>query len=88
LIGIEKTTRLVTSGAYKYIRHPMYSSFILAAWGICFKNINWLNIAVSAFTTLLAFVTAIKEENENMKYFGDAYVDYMKSTKRFFPFLL
>lgn len=88
LIGIEKTTRLVTSGAYKYIRHPMYGSFILAAWGICFKNISWLNIALSGVTTLLAFVTAIKEENENIKYFGEAYSDYMKNTRRFFPFLL
>jgi protein-S-isoprenylcysteine O-methyltransferase Ste14 len=88
LIGIEKTTGLVTSGAYRYIRHPMYSSFILGAWGICFKNIDWVNIAVSGITTLLAFLTALKEEKENIKFFGVVYVDYMKSTKRFFPFLL
>jgi len=88
LIGIEKTTRLVTSGAYKYVRHPMYSSFILAAWGICLKNVNWLNIVVSAVTTLLAFLTALKEEDENIKYFGELYVSYMKKTRRFLPFIL
>jgi protein-S-isoprenylcysteine O-methyltransferase Ste14 len=38
LIGIEKTTELVTTGAYRYIRHPMYSSFIFGGWGY-FSNI-------------------------------------------------
>ncbi|MGZ9164518.1 MAG: methyltransferase family protein, partial [Anaerolineales bacterium] len=29
LFGIEKTTKLVTGGIYKYIRHPLYSSLFL-----------------------------------------------------------
>ena len=38
LIGIEKTTRLVTSGPYRYIRHPFYSSLLFLAWGIFSKT--------------------------------------------------
>ena len=38
LIGIEKTTRLVTTGVFKYIRHPLYCSLLLLAWGAFFKN--------------------------------------------------
>ncbi|MCK7540462.1 MAG: hypothetical protein MZV63_61010 [Marinilabiliales bacterium] len=38
LFRFEKTTELVTSGIYRYIRHPMYSSLLLLAWGIWLKQ--------------------------------------------------
>jgi len=38
LIGIEKTTQLVTTGIYRFVRHPMYSSLLLLAWGTFFKQ--------------------------------------------------
>jgi protein-S-isoprenylcysteine O-methyltransferase Ste14 len=41
LMGIEKTTALVTRGAYRYIRHPIYSSGFIVAWGIFFKVPSW-----------------------------------------------
>jgi protein-S-isoprenylcysteine O-methyltransferase Ste14 len=28
LVGFERTTRLVTTGIYKYIRHPLYGSLL------------------------------------------------------------
>ena len=37
LLGVEKTSQLVTGGAYRYIRHPMYSSLLFLGWGIFFK---------------------------------------------------
>ena len=37
LVGLERTTKLVTVGAYRYIRHPLYSSLLLLAWGAFFK---------------------------------------------------
>jgi protein-S-isoprenylcysteine O-methyltransferase Ste14 len=39
--AIEKTTILVTTGAYRYIRHPLYSSLLFLAWGIFFKAPSW-----------------------------------------------
>ena len=33
LLAFEKTSSLVTVGAYKYIRHPLYSSLLFLAWG-------------------------------------------------------
>jgi protein-S-isoprenylcysteine O-methyltransferase Ste14 len=88
LIGIEKTTELVTIGAYRYIRHPMYSSFMFGAWGVFFKHFSWLNAFFAVITTIFAVITAKKEEVENVRYFGEAYRDYMKRTKMFLPFFL
>ncbi len=33
LVGIERTTELVTTGVYRYIRHPFHSSLLFLGWG-------------------------------------------------------
>ena len=38
LLAFEKTTTLVNTGIYHYIRHPLYSSLLLLAWGIFSKS--------------------------------------------------
>lgn len=88
LVGIEKTTELVTVGIYQYIRHPFYSSLLFLAWGIFFKHITWLSILLAMTTTIFLIITAKKEEVENSEFFGEKYQDYMKSTKMFIPYFL
>jgi protein-S-isoprenylcysteine O-methyltransferase Ste14 len=87
LIGIEKTTELVTTGAYRYIRHPMYSSLLFLAWGAFFKDISWLSVGLVSAATSLLNLTARVEEAENNRFFGIAYRNYVKKTKMFIPFL-
>lgn len=87
LVGIEKTTKLVTAGLYGCIRHPFYSSLLFLGWGIFLKHLSWPAGLLTAAATILLVVTARKEEQENIAYFGDAYRDYMKRTKMFVPFL-
>ncbi len=85
--GIEDTTTLVMVGAYKYIRHPLYSSLLFFAWGVFFKNPSWLGgvLAIAASAFLVA--TAKVEELENIRNFGADYRIYMNKTKMFIPFL-
>ncbi|MFQ6101967.1 MAG: methyltransferase family protein [Anaerolineae bacterium] len=85
--GIENTTALVVRGAYKYIRHPLYSSLLLFGWGVFFKDPSLLSgILVVASSTFLV-ATARVEEVENLRKFGADYAAYMKTTKMFIPFL-
>jgi protein-S-isoprenylcysteine O-methyltransferase Ste14 len=88
LVGIERTTRLVTSGIYRYIRHPFYSSLLFLAWGIFFKRPAWLGAILAVLTTACLIVTAKKEEIENIDFFGKPYQEYMEGTKMFIPFIL
>ena len=88
LLGIEKTTELVTTGLYQYIRHPFYSSLLFLGWGILLKKVSWIGLVLASITTILLIITAKKEENENIEYFGEKYQEYMKQTKMFVPFIL
>jgi protein-S-isoprenylcysteine O-methyltransferase Ste14 len=87
LIGFEKTTQLVQVGAYRYIRHPLYSSLLFLTWGAFFKQPSWAGILLAGLATLFLTMTAKIEERENTAFFGEVYQDYMKQTKMFIPFL-
>jgi len=87
LLGLEKTTELIKSGLYKYIRHPMYSSLWFLAWGVFLKKPAWSAGALALAASVLLVLTAKAEEAENIRYFGEAYGDYMRQTKMFIPFV-
>ena len=86
--GIEDTTVLVKTGIYKYIRHPLYSSLILVALGAFLKDISLLPVALATIAIFFSAGTALVEEKENIKRFGNEYAHYMNSTKRFIPFIV
>jgi protein-S-isoprenylcysteine O-methyltransferase Ste14 len=88
LYRFEKTTELVTTGIYRYIRHPMYSSLLFLTWGIWFKQPLLITLPVALLSSLLLWLTARRDEKECIAYFGDRYRDYMNSTKRFIPYLI
>lgn len=86
--GIEDTTILVKTGIYKYVRHPLYISLILVAWGVLLKDITLLSAILVIMATIFSVATAMVEEKENLQRFGDEYAHYMNSTKRFIPLIV
>jgi protein-S-isoprenylcysteine O-methyltransferase Ste14 len=88
LLAFEKTTALVTTGIYRYIRHPLYSSLLLLVWGIFFKLPSLFGGILVILATVFLVLTAKADEAECTKFFGPAYQDYMKKTRMFIPFLL
>jgi len=85
LLGFEKTTKLVTTGIYKYIRHPLYSSLLFLTWGIFFKLPSLTGTALAAVATAFIFTTAKMDEAECIRFFGPEYAEYMKHNKMFIP---
>jgi protein-S-isoprenylcysteine O-methyltransferase Ste14 len=88
LVGIERTTRLVTTGLFRHIRHPLYCSLLLLTWGVFFKRPSWPAGALALAASGLLLATGKAEERENIRYFGPAYRAYMRTTRMFIPFLL
>lgn len=84
----EDTGRLVTSGIYRYIRHPMYSSLVFLTWGALLKAVSIATLFLAVAASLALTATAKSEEAENIQRFGQAYRSYMARTRMFVPFLL
>jgi protein-S-isoprenylcysteine O-methyltransferase Ste14 len=83
----EHTSTLVTTGVYRYIRHPMYASLFFLTWGAVAKQMGFASVVAGLLATVCLIATARAEERENVERFGKAYREYMARTKRFVPFL-
>ena len=85
--AFENTLNLVTGGIYRYVRHPMYSSLLLLAWGAFLKHFSRPGLVAVALTTIFLVIAGLVEEQENLAFFGAAYREYRKTTRMFLPFL-
>ncbi len=80
--------KLVTSGLYGYIRHPMYSSFALFALAQLLLLQNWIAGPVGLIGFgILFFMRVPHEERVMIETFGDQYRDYMRRTARIIPWI-
>jgi len=87
LFGFEKTTRVIDTGIYRYIRHPLYASLICLTWGFYFKHMTPTLLLISLVSTLFLYISSRMDEKECIAYFGEEYKNYMKRSKMFIPFI-
>jgi protein-S-isoprenylcysteine O-methyltransferase Ste14 len=77
--------KLITSGPYHYIRHPLYTfGFVFMVAITLLTGLWWLAVAALPPLLILLWRTPI-EEQRLIETFGDEYREYMKRTGRFFP---
>src|SRR5262245_24299063 len=85
-LEIRQGHQLVTTGVYRFIRHPMYASIFLfgLAQGLMLQN--WLAgwAALLSFA-LMYFIRLPREEQMMVEQFGDEYRNYMRRTGRLIP---
>jgi protein-S-isoprenylcysteine O-methyltransferase Ste14 len=84
-LQLKQEHKLITSGPYAFIRHPLYAGMLGWALSLALLTANWIfvGICVLSFAGLLWRVP--KEEQMMIDAFGDEYRDYMKRTGRYFP---
>jgi protein-S-isoprenylcysteine O-methyltransferase Ste14 len=87
LHGFEHTSALVVTGAYRFIRHPLYASLLYLAWGAALKTASLPSLGLAVVTSFFLWATGRREERENIGRFGDAYREYMRGTRRFIPWI-
>jgi protein-S-isoprenylcysteine O-methyltransferase Ste14 len=81
--------RLVTDGPYRYVRHPMYSSFWLWAIAQALLLPNWVaGLSGLVGVGLLYFGRVGAEEALMQKSFGEEYRAYAARTGRIIPRIL
>jgi protein-S-isoprenylcysteine O-methyltransferase Ste14 len=78
---------LVTSGPYRFVRHPIYSGLLLALLGTTLAN-NLLGVAIVAILCAYFYYAATVEERNLVAAFPTAYPAYREHTKKLIPYLL
>jgi protein-S-isoprenylcysteine O-methyltransferase Ste14 len=82
-IPADQHERLVTSGPYSRVRHPLYSTMIAAMW-------LWPDMTVNraiffAVSTAYFYLGSIPEEEKLLEEFGDTYRRYQQVVPRLIP---
>jgi protein-S-isoprenylcysteine O-methyltransferase Ste14 len=76
---------LVTTGPYRWVRHPYYLGFLLLVVATFLLTRNWLIGGVGLAVFALLAVRTPTEERKLVDRFGDEYREYMARAGRFLP---
>ena len=81
----ERGKKLITTGVFKYFRHPLYAAFVsFFNFGFAVFMNNWIYM-LWALLMIPVWHLNIRREEELMKQaFGKEYADYCSRTGRFF----
>jgi len=70
--------QLVTSGFFRYIRHPHYTSLLIINWGLALFFYSTLTLFIAAISFPIMVWSMIDEEKLLLKQFGEEYKRYME----------
>ena len=79
----DASTPLVTTGLYRYVRHPLYVAGLLLIWFTPLMTRNLLFATLGL--TLYLLIGAYFEERKLLREFGDIYAEYRRRTPMFIP---
>ncbi|MFZ6647873.1 methyltransferase family protein [Undibacterium sp. TJN25] len=87
-VAIDAKHTLIDTGPYRYVRHPSYTGLLLQflGIGICSANILALLALMVPIFIALRYRIGV-EEAALSEGLGAAYAEYMRKTKRLFPFV-
>jgi protein-S-isoprenylcysteine O-methyltransferase Ste14 len=86
-VTYKENQELVTTGPYKFIRHPIYTSIILMFIGTILYYGYLFLLIILAVIAIIFILRTTKEEEIMTRLFGKKYKDYIKKTKRLIPFI-
>ncbi len=84
-LGIQPGHHLVTSGPYRFVRHPGYLSELMVMFGIGLSLSSLVGLALGVASVALVLYRIGSEEQMLVDEFGDEYRSYMKRTRRLIP---
>ena len=88
-LEIRERHALVTTGVYRRIRHPMYSSFFLLGIAQGFLLPNWFAGTAGLVGAGVLFAFRVRREEQLMLgQFGEEYHAYMTTSKRLVPWII
>jgi protein-S-isoprenylcysteine O-methyltransferase Ste14 len=83
-----RTSNLVQSGIYGFVRHPIYALSMALMFGSAVVVPTLPMLTVAALHVTLLILKARSEEESLLAIYGQSYLDYTRRTGRFFPQLM
>ena len=77
--------KLVTTGVYRYSRHPAYLAYLAMATGVFLVIPNVITLTLLAYTGIVTYGHALEEERKLAEMYGEEYERYRSEVGRFFP---
>ncbi len=86
VVAIQEAHEVVTTGPYRYVRHPIYAGALLVMLGAGTALGGWLSILVCVLVPLPGYVRRIRVEERVLDAsLGDAYQVYAADRPRLVP---
>ena len=81
----QRPRRVVRTGAFRYVRHPLYLASILVYLGLVVSTASFFSLAV--FVGIFIFYNYISSYEEKLleSEFGDEYIKYKRKTGKWVP---
>lgn len=87
-VAVRSTQAVVQSGPYRFVRHPSYTAILIMLLGVGMVLANWASLVVMLAGGLIGLLYRVRvEERALVDALGQPYVDYMRHTRRFIPFI-
>jgi protein-S-isoprenylcysteine O-methyltransferase Ste14 len=84
-LQIQKEHKIITSGPYGTIRHPIYTAMFGWVIGLAILTANMGFVFMAVLTIVFLILRVPREEKMMIEQFGDEYIHYMQNTGKFFP---
>jgi protein-S-isoprenylcysteine O-methyltransferase Ste14 len=84
-LQLRKEHRLVTTGPYRRVRHPLYMAMFGYSASLGLVTASWFFVAFAVLAIAATLARVPKEEQMMIGEFGEEYRAYMQRTGRFFP---
>jgi protein-S-isoprenylcysteine O-methyltransferase Ste14 len=78
---------LLTSGPYKFIRHPMFTAALLFLWASILGHLSPINVVIGLVVTGFIAARIVTEEQLLSSHYPE-YFEYSKKTRRIIPYLI
>ncbi|MCG2786567.1 MAG: isoprenylcysteine carboxylmethyltransferase family protein [Anaerolineae bacterium] len=78
---------LLSSGPYRFIRHPMYAAVLLLIWSSILGHLSIINVVIGLIVTGTVTIRIMTEEHFLQAHYPD-YSEYSRKTKRIIPFMI
>lgn len=84
-VVIRQRHMLVTSGPYRWVRHPFYTACFIALAGVGLLMANWCPLVLGVIGALFLIARTRIEEGKLEERFGEEYRRYQAATGKFLP---